>query len=405
MKNMTMTKDKIEASKKKPGLDKSEKTKKLGLCQANACSKHATTTCKYCNMNYCDTHSGPKLSMSAEYIWSMDRSDYEKFNKYNKDWQAKDGHPDGKYTEIWNKTREEKKAQEYRDINNAYNNLFSSRKSNKNYQQDYSYQSNQGHTPYGNSSYGNSKWQQQNSSKLGKGRSARTYDTKTKSSVYSGKIILIIFAIVVVMGLSLHVSSFLKTNSSLGSKNYSILNRSLSNIGNISSEISTGILGPKINGTWATEFFSNVSYDRGSNYNYCPNLSNFAKVRFNTMIQNYGISHYGYNQDFESYYGTIYDTYFGEEVFYPSGTTPNQQIQDIMTNAPLHWKELSSSNYSYYGYYISNGPALDIINYCSITEIPGPNINISQFFASHGCTTEVTNETWFVIEISSSCPP
>jgi hypothetical protein len=163
-------------------------------------------------------------------------------------------------------------------------------------------------------------------------------------------------------------------------------------------------INPTINGTWATEFFTNVSTQRSSQYNYCPNLSNFAHVRFNTMVQNYAISHYGYDQDFQTYYGTVYNTYFGEEVFYLSGTTPSEQLQQIMTQAPVHWQELASHNYSYYGYYIGTGPTLEIVNYCSVTEIPGPNINTTQFFAEHGCTTEVTNEQWFVIEIASSCP-
>jgi hypothetical protein len=187
---------------------------------------------------------------------------------------------------------------------------------------------------------------------------------------------------------------------------YTISSTSAFSSGNISKGTKSLInsISPTINSTWATEFFANVSTERGNQYNYCQSLSNFAQVRFNTMIQNYGISHYGYDQDFKNYYGTVYNTYFGEEVFYPGGTTPSGQLQQIIAQAPIHWQELASDNFSYYGYYIGTGPTLDIVNYCSVTEIPGPNINVSQFFAEHGCTTEVTNEQWFVIEIASSCP-
>jgi hypothetical protein len=531
MKNMSMTKEEIEASKKKLGLDKSEKTKKLGLCQANACSKHGKTTCKYCNRVYCETHAESKLTMSAKYVWSMDKFDLEKFNKYNEDWQTKDGHPCVKYTEVWNASREEKKAEEYKRTNNAYNTLFSGSRANKNYQQSNNYQSsNQGYTSYGN--YGRNtprnsqpylsmlydKWLLKNAlifsiiiaivatlpiglvsmsgmalntslfiasgflidfvvifiifviyrkiaassisywagmttsilssvlllsaisftsitsvpsfievmiflfiasyagNLVGKGLNGRTYYNKRKAVIYSGKVILIIFAIIILAGLSLHVSAFLKTSSNLGSSNYSLVNNSLSDIGKISNTIGPTLLPPTINGTWATAFFSNVSTQRGEPYTYCANLSTFAKTRFNTMAQNYGISHYGYSEDFnktwpygveygdEIYYG------FGEEVFYPSGYNASNYVQQIITTAPLHWQELENDNLTTYGYYIANGPAYEILgpdggySACPVTEIPGPNINISQYFAQYGCSVETANLTYFVIELAPFCP-
>jgi len=165
-----------------------------------------------------------------------------------------------------------------------------------------------------------------------------------------------------------------------------------------------------INNTWAEQFFENVSLIRGSPYYYCQNLSDFAKVRFNTMVTNYGISHYGYDQDFDRIYGTTYNTYIGEEVLYPRGYTPKAYISELETSAPLHWNALVNKTFVYYGYDIQNGPAYVIYgpnggySPCPTTEIPGPNINISQYFAQYGCTVATENETWFVIELSSSCP-
>ncbi len=527
MTNMAMTKEEIEASKKKLGLDRSEKAKKLGLCQTNCCSKHAKTTCKYCNRVYCETHADPKLSMSAKYVWSMDRSDVEKFNKYNEDWQTKDGHPCAKYTETWNTSREEKKAEEHKRTNNAYNTLFSRGRTNRSYQQNSSYQSSSQGYPtyetYGRNTPKNSqsyllmlydKWLLKNAlifsiiiaivatllvgfvsmsglalnislfitsgflidfvvifiifaiyrkiaarsisywagmttsilssvlllsaisftsitsvpsfievliflfiasyagNLVGKGLNGRPYDNKRKTVIYSGRVILVIFAIIILAGLSLHISAFLKT----GSSNYNLVNNSLSSIGKISNIIDSALSPPTINGAWATAFFSNVSAQRGKPYTYCANLSTFAKTRFNTMAQNYEISHYGYSEDFNKTwpYGVEYGNGiyygFGEEVFYPRGYNASNYVQQIITTAPLHWQELEDDNLTTYGYYIGNGSAYEILgpdgghSACPVTEIPGPNININQYFAQYGCSVETANLTYFVIELAPFCP-
>jgi len=168
-----------------------------------------------------------------------------------------------------------------------------------------------------------------------------------------------------------------------------------------------------INNTWVEQFFENVSLIRGSSYYYCQNLSDFAKVRFNTMVTDYGISHYGYDQDFDRIYGNLsftQNTSFGEEVLYPSGYTPKAFISELKTSAPLHWNMLANKTFVYYGYDIQNGSTYVIYgpnggySPCPTTEIPGPNINISQYFAQYGCTVDTENETWFVMELSSSCP-
>jgi len=165
-----------------------------------------------------------------------------------------------------------------------------------------------------------------------------------------------------------------------------------------------------INSTWAEQFFENVSLIRGSPYYYCQNLSDFAKVRFNTMVTNYGISHYGYDQDLDRIYRTTYIAGIAEEVLYPGGYTPKAYISELETSAPSHWNMLINKTFIYYGYDIQNGP--DYAAYgpngsyspCPVTEIPGPNINIPQYFAQYGCTVVTENSTWFVIELSRSCP-
>jgi len=192
----------------------------------------------------------------------------------------------------------------------------------------------------------------------------------------------------------------------------SAINKVNSAVNNMSSSIN-----PPINSSWANEFFANVSTQRGAPYYYCPVLSEFARTRFHTMAANYGISHYGYNQDFNTYWpggyasGPYIYTAFGEEVFYPSGYTPRAYVSQVISTAPGHWQELSNTSLTYYGFYIARGPAYEILGpgggygeACPVTEIPGPNINISQFFAQYGCSVELSNLTYFVIEIASVCP-
>jgi len=183
-------------------------------------------------------------------------------------------------------------------------------------------------------------------------------------------------------------------------------------INNISATIQTVItsIHPTINSTWVFQFFSIVNQYRKSigapPLQYCPWLDNFAHIRFETMIQNPAISHYGFDQDFNEYFSQYQNSLsllIGEEVLYPDGYTPDEYVQDMKSNAPIHWEGLMDSNYTYYGYYIGYGPTYVIIGSCPVTEIPGPNINVPQYFQSYGCSVELENSTWLVIELSNWC--
>lgn len=223
------------------------------------------------------------------------------------------------------------------------------------------------------------------------------------------RIILIVFLIIMLSGFAFGIQKYLVTYSNLSSINNGISNvtSALNKIANTTGSIITSQ--QQINSAWVSNFFANVSVQRGMPYRYCQNLSTFAKLRFNTMVSDYGISHYGYDQDFNNTYGGVYNTYFAEEVFYPSGS-PSNFVNQIEATAPLHWQLLVNETFVYYGYYVHNGPTYVIYGPdngyqpCPVTEIPGPNINIPQYFAQYGCSVAVENETWFVIEIASACP-
>lgn len=254
------------------------------------------------------------------------------------------------------------------------------------------------------------------------------YNKTERYISYTLKGILIVLSIIMVGGL-------VTNNATLGS-----LNSGFSYISNISVTSSTQTTYKPINSTWVNQFFEGVnSYRTSSKLSYCASLSTFAAARYKTMSANIQISHYGYQQTFDNFWpnGYSYGDYiylgFGEEVLYPNepssstttctdavlcstsystpeNYTPSSFISDLITNAPLHWQELISDNYSYYGYYVKNGPSYSILGpdngqySCPTTEIPGPNINITQYFAQYGCTTEIGTGTWFVIELAPVCP-
>ena len=224
--------------------------------------------------------------------------------------------------------------------------------------------------------------------------------------------------------------------------NHATLSRINSDLSSLGNYINSGSNVPteQINSTWVNQFFTGVnSYRSSSKLSYCPTLSTFAAAIYTTMNQNIQISHYGYSKTFDSFWpngytygGYIYSA-FGEEVLYPNepgsstttcvdfifcstsnnevrNYTPSAYISDLISSAPLHWQGLISNDISYYGYYVKNGPGYSILGpdngqlSCSTTEIPGPNINITQYFAQYGCTTELTTATWFVIELAPVCP-
>ena len=212
------------------------------------------------------------------------------------------------------------------------------------------------------------------------------------------RVIIILLIILIVIYYPSYIKQILK-----------ILQTSINNISTTVQSIIT-YSQPTINSTWVFQFFSIVNQYRQSNgappLQYCPWLDNFAHIRFETMIQNPTISHYNFDQDFDRYlnqYQNSLSLLIGEEVLYPDGYTPSDYIQILQSEAPIHWEGLIDSNYTYYGYYIGYGPTYAIIGSCPVTEIPGPNINIPQYFQSYGCSVEIENSTWLVIELSNWC--
>ncbi|NAZ26051.1 MAG: hypothetical protein GU343_00725 [Nanoarchaeota archaeon] len=233
--------------------------------------------------------------------------------------------------------------------------------------------------------YNNYKYNNVGGSKPGRGRLIKII----------ARVIIILLIILIVIYNPSYIKQILK-----------ILQTSISNI---STTIQSTIIytQPTINSTWVFQFFSIVNQYRQSTgappLQYCPWLDNFAHIRFETMIQNPEISHYGFDQDYNEFFSQYQDFLsVSEEVLYPDGYTPKDYVQILQSEAPIHWEGLIDATYTYYGYYIGYGPTYAIIGSCPVTEIVG-SIDVPQYFQSHGCSVELENDTWLVIELSNWC--
>ncbi|MDG6999045.1 MAG: hypothetical protein JRN15_08020 [Nitrososphaerota archaeon] len=187
------------------------------------------------------------------------------------------------------------------------------------------------------------------------------------------------------------------------------------------SQSSTQQSSAAINSQWVDSFIAYVNSFRQSEnavaLTYSSQVSRFSQVRFNTMSSgnNYEISHFGFDTDAQSYFGSIYN--LGEVVFYPETVTqscidfvcsnnvitpdPTSFASGIQANDPGHWQVLTDSSLTHYGFFSAEGPTYIINQGCPNTEIPGPNINITQFFEQQGCTFSIMKGNWLVIDLSS----
>lgn len=118
------------------------------------------------------------------------------------------------------------------------------------------------------------------------------------------------------------------------------------------------------------------------------------------MGQTYGsLAHVQFNPN--GSFSLILPGEHGEELLYPSGSDPNGYATQIETLAPLHWQDLMSPTFHSYGFFLGTGPTYLFTNACSATEILGPNINQTSFFAQQGCRYDVRPGVWLVLELGT----
>jgi hypothetical protein len=159
---------------------------------------------------------------------------------------------------------------------------------------------------------------------------------------------------------------------------------------------------PKIDSSWVQQFMNDTNQYRQSPLIYESSLDNFSQLRFESMVGNYEISHFGFDQDIAAYFGTVKQQIaVGEVVYFPVGSTPQEYMQGIESHSLGHWQTMMDGSYHNFGYYIGSGPAYEVDKACPTVEVPGPNINESQYFQSQGCTFVIINSTWLVIDFTS----
>lgn len=457
-----MNQEDIEDSRKKLGFSDN---KPNGICNANNCNKPVNEICIHCHRQFCRFHHDATLAMSAAQKFGIKQhEDPILYEKINKDWNRKDGHACAEYTTWWYKDHERQTELDREAINQSWKNKEANygpreevrtppRNNEPIYNEDvYKLKPD----PY-------EKYAPQNEGKktifrimeaiilsiivllifsfvssntnLSQFLSSGLNDLK--NTIKSIQITNTTTSLILYNSSSTINSTNKINNSSYCTNdlqcqvmtnacnatnclvNVCINNTCQTRITNLAGSTgspttttrnllqntSQNIFGSQINAQWVTNFNSNLSIHRNKPLAECSTLDQFAKIRFNTMTSgnNWGISHYGYINDSTSFMNGKYYYYSGEVVLYPDGYSPQSYIPYLVSQAPLHYDLLIDGNFSYYGYYVGSGSVVSVYPPCSVTEIPGPNINVRQFFQQNGCQIAISNTTWLVVDLSALC--
>jgi hypothetical protein len=148
---------------------------------------------------------------------------------------------------------------------------------------------------------------------------------------------------------------------------------------------------------WVQSFIQAVNQKRnGTALTEDRTLDQFAAFRYDSLRAEYQISDFNFTADYQRFFGPTGPSVF-EEILYPAGKNPATFPDYLHTNAPGHWAGLMATGYTKYGYFFGTGPSVVIGPDCSAKEIPGPNINITQFVISHGCDYVIADQIWFIM--------
>jgi hypothetical protein len=87
-----------------------------------------------------------------------------------------------------------------------------------------------------------------------------------------------------------------------------------------------------------------------------------------------------------------------EEILYPYGS-PSSYVTFLQQAATAHWGGFLDASVQSYGFDLEQGVALIPRGQCAVTEIPGPNIDIAQFYTQNGCNFDYGLTEWLVLEL------
>ena len=152
--------------------------------------------------------------------------------------------------------------------------------------------------------------------------------------------------------------------------------------------------------SWVGYFIQQVNSDRtGPKLIENSSLDAFAKVRFQTQLNNYNVSNYGFQQDYaKSFPGSTLQ--IGETTLWPGTDLPFEYAGFLQESAPGHWSVLTNPAYLQFGYYIGYGPTIIVSQPCLVTEFPGGQ-DIPALLTSNGCQFHIEQTVWLVIEVGT----
>ena len=153
-----------------------------------------------------------------------------------------------------------------------------------------------------------------------------------------------------------------------------------------------------IDAQWVASFISAVNSHRSTDLTESSTLDDFAALRFNTLSANYEVTHYGFDQDANSFFSEA-TIQVAEEYFYPN-LGPSAYAQLIQTSFSAHWEGLVDPTYTHFGYYVGRGPANMRTGPCSAPLETLGVINETQQLIQYNCRFSVLTETYVVIELS-----
>ena len=158
-----------------------------------------------------------------------------------------------------------------------------------------------------------------------------------------------------------------------------------------------------IDQAWVANFISLVSSARNnSTLTESSTLDSFAALRFSSAVKQPNISDYGLSGDTSTFFGANgTPPAIVEVLLYPAGQNPYSYAAFIHESAPGHWSALTDRSFTHFGYYVGTGP-YEFVKYpCSVSEVPGPGINITRYFTAAGCSVSTEQTTWLVIIVGS----
>lgn len=153
---------------------------------------------------------------------------------------------------------------------------------------------------------------------------------------------------------------------------------------------------------WVRDFIDQVDRARGGvDLFEKPSLDAFAALRFKNASRVYQTSDYGFAADAEAYFGQNQSETVVEVLLYPGVFSPDTYPTFLSEYAPGHWAALINTDFTKFGYFEGIATYYAVSVPCPVYEIPGPGINIPQFFEQYGCSTTPAPTVWLVIILST----